>query len=65
MAQVRVRVDGNGFKVDRKYDLPVRPAWPQVLRSRTQVLATGSAVNMDVSLADGLMACLLYTSRCV
>ena len=33
VAQVRVRVDGNGFKVDRKYDLPVRPAWPQVLLS--------------------------------
>ena len=27
-AQVRVRVDGAGFKVDRKYDLPVRAGWP-------------------------------------
>src|SRR3546814_2205477 len=26
-ANVRVRVEGNGFKVDRRYDLPVRPAW--------------------------------------
>ena len=37
-AQVRVRVEGNGFKVDRQYDVPVRPAWPQVMRARTQVL---------------------------
>ena len=40
-----MRVDGNGFKVDRKYDLPVRAAWPVVLRSRTQVLAAGEAGN--------------------
>jgi hypothetical protein len=31
-----------GFKVDRKYDLPVRAAWPSVLRSRTQVLGEGA-----------------------
>lgn len=55
VAQVRVRVDGNGAKVDRKYDLPVRPAWPSVLRSRSEVLAAGEAVRMDATLADGLM----------
>lgn len=55
VAQVRVRVDGNGFKVDRKYDLPVRAAWPSVLRSRTQVLAAGEAATMDAGLAEGLM----------
>lgn len=56
VAQVRVRVDGNGFKVDRKYDLPVRPAWPSVLRTRTQVLGDGGAVALDARFADGLMA---------
>ena len=55
VAQVRVRVDGNGAKVDRKYDLPVRPAWPSVVRSRTQVLGEGSAATMDAGFADGLM----------
>ena len=55
VAQVRLRVDGNGYKVDRKYDLPVRPAWPQVLRSRTQVLGEGAAATLDASLAEGLM----------
>ena len=55
VAQVRVRVDGNGFKVDRKYDLPVRAAWPAVLRSRTQALGAGEAASMDAGIADGLL----------
>ncbi|MDI1253238.1 alpha-2-macroglobulin [Thermomonas sp.] len=55
VAQVRIRVDGNGEKVDRKYDLPVRPAWPSVLRSRTQVLGEGGAVSLGTDFAEGLM----------
>ncbi|WP_422505619.1 alpha-2-macroglobulin family protein [Stenotrophomonas sp. GZD-301] len=55
VAKVRVRVDGNGFKVDRRYDLPVRAAWPQVLRAQTRTLDPLVAVSMDASLADGLM----------
>jgi hypothetical protein len=54
-AQVRVRVDGGGFKVDRRYDLPVRAAWPAVLRSRTQVLDPLAAVALDAGFAEGLM----------
>lgn len=54
-AQVRVRVEGNGFKVDRRYDLPVRPAWPSVLRSRTLALRSGEAVNLDAGIAEGLL----------
>ena len=30
--------DGNGFKADRRYELPVRAAWPQVLRSQVRTL---------------------------
>lgn len=55
VAQVRVRVEGNGYKVDRKYDLPVRPAWPSVLRARTRVLDELAAIQLDPGLADGLM----------
>lgn len=55
-AQVRVRVEGNGYKVDRRYDLPVRPAWPSVVRARTRVLDSLAAVTLDAELADGLMA---------
>ncbi|MBC7988323.1 MAG: alpha-2-macroglobulin family protein, partial [Luteimonas sp.] len=54
-ARVRVRVDGNGYKVDRSYDMPVRPAWPSVLRARTQVLDSLAAVTLDAGFADGLM----------
>nr|WP_298156490.1 alpha-2-macroglobulin [uncultured Pseudoxanthomonas sp.] len=54
-AQVRVRVEGNGFKVDRRYDVPVRAGWPAVLRSRTQVLDSIAPVEMGAGFADGLM----------
>jgi len=54
-AQVRVRVEGNGFKVDRRYDVPVRAGWPSVLRSRTQVLDSLAPVEMGAGFADGLM----------
>ncbi len=54
-AQVRIRVDGNGFKVDRKYDLPVRAGWPSVMRARTRVLDDLATLRMDAGLASGLM----------
>ncbi|MBA3929866.1 MAG: hypothetical protein C0521_09795 [Xanthomonas sp.] len=54
-AQVRVRVEGNGFKVDRRYDVPVRAGWPAVLRSRTQVLDSLVPVEIGAGFADGLM----------
>ncbi|MDV3469334.1 alpha-2-macroglobulin [Stenotrophomonas sp. C3(2023)] len=55
VAAVRVRVDGNGFKVDRRYELPVRAAWPQVLRSQVRTLDPLAPVTLDASLLDGLM----------
>ncbi|NNC25162.1 hypothetical protein HKX41_13570, partial [Salinisphaera sp. USBA-960] len=51
----RVQVDGNGYKVDRRYDLPVRPAWPSVLRSRTRVLDEIGAIQLGSDFAEGLM----------
>ena len=54
-AQVRVRVDGGNFKVDRNYDLPIRAGWPAVLRSRTQVLDPLSSVELGAGFAEGLM----------
>ncbi len=55
-AKVRVRVDGNGFKVDRRYDVPVRAAWPGVLRAQTRVLDPVAPVSLGADFADGLMA---------
>jgi uncharacterized protein YfaS (alpha-2-macroglobulin family) len=56
VARLRVRVEGNGFQVDRSYELPVRPAWPQVVRARTRVLENADPLRFDPALADGLMA---------
>ncbi|MEA9789326.1 alpha-2-macroglobulin [Xanthomonas campestris pv. raphani] len=56
VAKVRVRVDGNGFKADRSYDLPVRAGWPHVLRTQTRVLDPLAPVSMDAGLTEGLMA---------
>jgi len=54
-AKVRVRVDGSGFKVDRRYDVPVRAAWPGVLRAQTRVLDPLAPVSLGADFADGLM----------
>jgi hypothetical protein len=54
-AKLRVRVDGNGFNVDRRFDVPVRPAWPSVIRTRTLTLNQLGPVSMDAAFADGLM----------
>ncbi|UYB51335.1 alpha-2-macroglobulin family protein [Xanthomonas sp. AM6] len=56
VAKVRVRVDGNGFSVDRRYDLPVRAAWPSVLRAQTRVLDPLAPVTLGMADAEGLMA---------
>jgi hypothetical protein len=54
-AKVRVRVDGNGFKVDRRYDVPVRAAWPQAMRTRAVAVQGGGAIALDPDLAAGLV----------
>lgn len=55
LGRVRVRVDGAGVSVDRRYDLPVRAPWPQVLRTATAQLAPGQARRFDPALAEGLL----------
>jgi uncharacterized protein YfaS (alpha-2-macroglobulin family) len=55
VAKVRVRVDGGGYAVDRRYDLPVRAAWPGVLRAEARTLEDGVPLALDASLAEGLI----------
>lgn len=55
VGKVRVRVEGPGVAVDRSYELPVRAPWPQVLRSRSQVLDPLAPVVLDPALAEGLL----------
>jgi alpha-2-macroglobulin len=54
-AKIHVQVNGNGFSVDRRFDVPVRPAWPSVLRTKTQTLNELGTIAMDAGFADGLM----------
>ncbi|GAB2518290.1 alpha-2-macroglobulin family protein [Lysobacter humi (ex Lee et al. 2017)] len=53
--RVRVRVSGNGFAADRGYDLPVRPAWPSVLRSRSLAVTAPATLELPATLAEGLI----------
>ncbi len=55
VAKVHVQVTGNGFKVDRKYELPVRPAWPSVVNSLTQVLSAGDKATLNANAASDLL----------
>jgi uncharacterized protein YfaS (alpha-2-macroglobulin family) len=57
-AQVRIRVDGGsgGFRVDRKYDVPVRAGWPSVVRTESRVIDPLAPVTMGAGFGDGLMA---------
>ena len=52
-AQVRIRVNGNGYRVDRKYDLPVRAAWPQQMRTRSEVRQSAGAIALDPAMTAG------------
>jgi alpha-2-macroglobulin len=54
-AKIHVQVNGNGFSVDRRFDVPVRPAWPSVLRTKTQTLNELGTIAMEAGFADGLM----------
>ena len=47
---------GGGYAVDRRYDLPVRAAWPGVLRAQARVVQGGEPLVLDASLAEGLVA---------
>ncbi len=54
-AEVRVRVDGGGFKVDRRHELAVRAAWPAVVRAQARVLDPLAPVALGAAFAEGLM----------
>ena len=51
-----VTVTSDGYKVERHYEVAVRPAWPAIVRSRVQVLSTLTPITLDTSDAVGMMA---------
>ncbi|MGY4516080.1 uncharacterized protein YfaS (alpha-2-macroglobulin family) [Lysobacter sp. HA18] len=56
IGHVHIRVDGNASHVDRGFELPVRPAWPQVVRTQTSTVEAPAALTLPASVADGLIA---------
>jgi len=55
LASVRVRVDGNGVNSDRRYDLPVRAAWPQVLRTEHLSLDPLAPITLNARHTAGFL----------
>jgi len=56
VAQARVQIEGEGIKVDRRYELPIRAAWPQVVYSQIKALNSLEPVTLERSHAQGLIA---------
>jgi len=56
VAQARVQIDGLGINVDRRYELPIRVAWPQVVYSQIHVLDPLEPVTLERKDAQGLIA---------
>ncbi|TAK53265.1 MAG: alpha-2-macroglobulin family protein [Gammaproteobacteria bacterium] len=54
-AALRLRADGGGQRVDRRYEIAVRPAWGALTRSRAEAVQPGGALVLGTELAAGLM----------
>lgn len=52
---LRLRVEGGGYAVDRRFELPVRPGWGGVVRTRVERIAPGGRLALDASAAAGLL----------
>ncbi len=52
---IKLKVSGGGFEVNRRFEVPVRPAWGGQSRSRLQTLAPGEGLSVGTDLAAGLM----------
>jgi uncharacterized protein YfaS (alpha-2-macroglobulin family) len=56
VGKFRVLADGGDVKVRREYEVAVRPAWPQTLRSNPQVLEAGAGtVALGVGVMEGFL----------
>ncbi|MFT3805524.1 alpha-2-macroglobulin family protein [Arenimonas sp.] len=55
LATVKLKVSGGGQTVNRSFDVPVRPAWSSIARSRLIELAPGQPLNLGADAANGLL----------
>ena len=47
---------GSDLRIERKFEIPLRAAWPSVLRSSSKSLSASGPISVDGSLLDGLIA---------
>lgn len=47
---------GSDLRIERKFEIPLRAAWPSVLRSSSKSLSASAPISVDGSLLDGLIA---------
>ncbi|KFN44672.1 hypothetical protein N789_01280 [Arenimonas oryziterrae DSM 21050 = YC6267] len=55
LGTIKLKVTGGGHTVNRSFEIPVRPAWGGVARSRLQTLTSGQGLTVGTEIADGLM----------
>lgn len=47
---------GDDLRIERKFEVPLRAAWPSVLRSSSRSLTATAPISVDSSLLEGLIA---------
>lgn len=55
VGRFKVAAKAGSFAVERSYEIPVRAAWPAVLRAQSRTLDPLAPVTLDAALADGLL----------
>ncbi|MDE1886441.1 MAG: alpha-2-macroglobulin family protein, partial [Xanthomonadaceae bacterium] len=55
VGKIQVIAEGGGIKIDRHFDLPVRAAWPAVLRSSARSLDKLAPITLGADALDGLL----------
>ena len=55
VGKIEVSASGGGISIDRHFDLPVRAAWPAVLRSSARSLDKLAPITLGADTLDGLL----------
>ena len=55
VGKIEVSASGGGIRIDRHFDLPVRAAWPAVLRSSARSLDKLAPITLGAEALDGLL----------
>ncbi len=55
VGRFKVSAKAGAFAVERSYEIPVRAAWPAVLRAQSRTLDPPARLTLDAALAEGLL----------